>query len=355
MEAPTQQMDQEINRKINGAKETILEVKHLKKYFPLKSKGLRRKTIGYIKAVNDVSFVVKRGETVGVIGESGCGKTTLGRCVSYLYERTGGDIIVRSGGKEFRLDNFGRGNNSEFRKIVQVIFQDPFSSLNPRMSVLRSVGEPLLVNGIATGRDLEARVADIIQKVGLNVSHLQRFPHSFSGGQRQRICIARALVVNPQLVVADEPVSALDVSIQAQMLNLLKDLQGELGLSYLFISHSMSVIRYVSDRILVMYAGKIVESGARDELLRRPLHPYTEMLLKSVPKVSKRQSARLKDVVPGEPPNLLNLPKGCVFHPRCPYAQDICREERPELRTVDGNRQVSCHRAEELTLQGVFD
>ena len=341
--------------KMEQTQEAILEVRNLKKYFPLQSKGFLRRVTHQIKAVDDVSFVVKKGETVGVIGESGCGKTTLGRCVSYLYERTDGDIIVRSGDNEFHLDNLERGNNSDFRKIVQVIFQDPFSSLNPRMSVLRSVGEPLLVNGIASGKELEEQVADIIQKVGLDVRHLQRFPHSFSGGQRQRICIARALVVKPQLVVADEPVSALDVSIQAQMLNLLKDLQQEFGLSYLFISHSMSVIRYMSDRILVMYAGKIVESGSRDDLLSQPLHPYTEMLLKSVPKVTKRQGLRLKEATIGEPPDLLDLPKGCVFHPRCPYAKEICREERPELRTIDGDRQVSCHLAEELALEGVFD
>ncbi len=333
----------------------VLEVRNLKKYFPLQEKGLLRRTIGTIKAVDDVSFTVEKGETVGVIGESGCGKTTLGRCVAYLYEKTDGDIIVRGGGQVFRLDELNRGNNSEFRKIVQVIFQDPFSSLNPRMSVLRSVGEPLLVNGLARGVELEERVADIIQRVGLSVSHLQRFPHSFSGGQRQRICIARALVVNPQLVVADEPVSALDVSIQAQMLNLLKDLQQDFELSYLFISHSMSVIRYMSDRILVMYAGKIIESGSRDEILRQPLHPYTEMLLKAVPKVSKRKSQRLQDASSGEPPDLLNLPSGCVFHPRCPFAKDVCREEIPQLQTISDGRQVSCHLAEELTLQGVFD
>jgi len=333
----------------------VLEVKNLKKYFPLQGKGFLRRTVGHIKAVDDVSFTVKKGETVGVIGESGCGKTTLGRCVSFLYEKTDGEIIVRSGGQEFHLDELGRGNNSEFRKIVQVIFQDPFSSLNPRMSVLRSVGEPLLVNEIASGRELEERVAEMVQRVGLNVRHLQRFPHSFSGGQRQRICIARALVINPQLVVADEPVSALDVSIQAQMLNLLKDLQQEFELSYLFISHSMSVIRYMSDRIIVMYAGEIVESGSRDELLKQPFHPYTEMLLKAVPKVTKRKGARLDDITSGEPPDLLNLPSGCVFHPRCPFAKDRCREERPELRTIDGDRQASCHFAEELDLQGVFE
>ena len=337
------------------ADENVLEVRHLKKYFPLQEKGLLRRTIGMIKAVDDVSFTVQKGETVGVIGESGCGKTTLGRCVAYLYEKTDGEIIVRSGGQVFHLDEVNRGNNSDFRKIVQVIFQDPFSSLNPRMSVLRSVGEPLLVNGIARGQELEERVADIIQRVGLSVSHLQRFPHSFSGGQRQRICIARALVVNPQLVVADEPVSALDVSIQAQMLNLLKDLQQEFELSYLFISHSMSVIRYMSDRILVMYAGKIIEFGARAEILRQPLHPYTEMLLKAVPKVTKRKSQRLQDATIGEPPDLINLPSGCVFHPRCPYAKQVCREETPVLRTISEGRQVSCHLADELVLQGVFD
>ena len=263
--------------------------------------------------------------------------------------------MVRSGDREFRPGHIDREDNSEFRKIVQVIFQDPFSSLNPRMSVLRSVGEPLRVNKLASGRELEERVAAILQRVGLDVGHLQRFPHSFSGGQRQRISIARALVINPQLVVADEPVSALDVSIQAQTLNLLKDLQQEFGLSYLFISHSMSVIRYMSDRILVMYAGKVVETGLRDELLQQPLHPYTEMLLKAVPRVTRRQGARLQDVTAGEPPDLLTLPTGCVFHPRCPHARDICREERPQLRPLGDGRQVSCHLAEELTLAGVFD
>jgi peptide/nickel transport system ATP-binding protein len=340
---------------VTPSQDLVLEVKNLKKHFPLQSSGLLRRTIGHIKAVDDVSFVVRRGETLGVIGESGCGKTTLGRCVSYLYEPTAGEIVIRHDDQEFRMAKLTRHNNADFRKAVQVIFQDPYASLNPRMNVLRIVGEPLLVNGIAKGREIEERVSAIIRKVGLNVEHLRRFPHSFSGGQRQRIGIARALVVNPQLIVADEPVSALDVSIQAQMLNLLKDLQQEFELSYLFISHSMSVIRYMSDRILVMYAGKIVETGPRDELLARPAHPYTEMLLKAVPKVTQRPSIRLQDVVEGEPPNLLNLPKGCVFHPRCKYAQEICREERPELRTIGPDRQVSCHLSEELHLQGVFE
>ena len=337
------------------ARQPLLEVRNLKKHFPLRSKGLMRRTVGVIRAVDDVSFSMQRGETLGVIGESGCGKTTLGRCISWLYDADEGEIVLRDGEREFRPGQIEREDNSEFRKLVQVIFQDPFSSLNPRMSVLRSVGEPLRVNGIAGGRELEERVVAILQRVGLEVGHLQRFPHSFSGGQRQRICIARALVINPQLVVADEPVSALDVSIQAQTLNLLKDLQQEFGLSYLFISHSMSVIRYMSDRILVMYAGKIVESGSRDALLGRPLHPYTEMLLKAVPRVSRRQGARLQEATVGEPPDLLNLPGGCVFHPRCPHARDICREEVPTLRSLADGRQVSCHLAEELSLAGVFD
>ncbi|MDD9957267.1 MAG: ATP-binding cassette domain-containing protein [Anaerolineaceae bacterium] len=340
---------------MDGTQQPLLEVRNLKKHFPLRSKGLMRRTVGVIRAVDDVSFSMQRGETLGVIGESGCGKTTLGRCISWLYEADAGEIVLRDGEREFRPGQIEREDNSEFRKLVQVIFQDPFSSLNPRMSVLRSVGEPLRVNGIASGRELEERVVAILRRVGLEVGHLQRFPHSFSGGQRQRICIARALVINPQLVVADEPVSALDVSIQAQTLNLLKDLQQEFGLSYLFISHSMSVIRYMSDRILVMYAGKIVESGSRDALLGRPLHPYTEMLLKAVPRVSRRQGARLQEATVGEPPDLLNLPGGCVFHPRCPHARDICREEVPTLRTSADGRQVSCHLAEELTLAGVFD
>ncbi len=340
---------------MGGTPQPLLEVRNLKKHFPLRSVGLMRRTVGVIRAVDDVSFSMQGGETLGVIGESGCGKTTLGRCISWLYEADDGEIVLRDGEREFRPGQIEREDNSEFRKLVQVIFQDPFSSLNPRMSVLRSVGEPLRVNGIASGRELEERVVAILQRVGLEVEHLQRFPHSFSGGQRQRICIARALVINPQLVVADEPVSALDVSIQAQTLNLLKDLQQEFGLSYLFISHSMSVIRYMSDRILVMYAGKIVESGARDALLGRPLHPYTEMLLKAVPRVSRRQGARLQEATVGEPPDLLNLPGGCVFHPRCPHARDLCREEIPTLRTLADGRQVSCHLAEELTLAGVFD
>jgi peptide/nickel transport system ATP-binding protein len=241
---------------------------------------------------------------------------------------------------------------SAFRKQAQTIFQDPYSSLNPRMTVLQTVGEPLLVNNLAHGKELEQRVSEMVVQVGLRVEHLQRYPHSFSGGQRQRIGIARAMVVNPKLVVADEPVSALDVSIQAQILNLLQDLQEKYNLTYLFISHAMSVVRYVSDRIAVMYAGKLVELNDKQELLSHPKHPYTEALLAAVPKPSQRKRG-MRLVSPGEPPDLGNLPKGCVFVPRCKYATDRCKEEMPQLRQVGTGAFVSCHLAESLTLLGI--
>jgi len=300
---------------MNETDNVLLDVKGLKKYFPLTGSGVFRKTVGYIKAVDDVTFKVHRGETVGVVGESGCGKTTLGRCVSRLYDLTDGQIALRYDGKHINVETLTREENHEFRRNVQVIFQDPYSSLNPRMTVLQMVGESLLVNGIARGKELEERVTDVILRVGLRVEHLRRYPHSFSGGQRQRIGLARALVVNPRLIVADEPVSALDVSIQAQILNQLKDLQQDFGLSYIFISHNMSVIRYMSDRVLVMYAGKLVETAPRETLLNKPQHPYTEMLLSAVPRVTQRHNV-VRAVTRGEPPNLLKLPTGCVFHPR---------------------------------------
>jgi len=330
----------------------VLDVKGLKKYFPLRSTGFRRQLVGQIKAVDDVSFQVRVGETVGVVGESGCGKTTLGRCVVRIYDPTAGDILLRLGGRQVSVGKLGKQDYREFRKSVQMVFQDPFASLNPRMNLLQTVGEPLLVNGIATGRDLEDRVTDVIRKVGLNVGFLRRFPHSFSGGQRQRICIARALVVNPRVVVADEPVSALDVSIQAQILNLLQDLQREFGLSYIFISHNMSVVRYMSNRILVMYAGRLVETAPRDDLLYAPKHPYTAMLLSAVPKVTRLGEIARAETL-GEPPNLLALPKGCVFNPRCPHTQDICRTEAPTLHNVGADHFASCHFAESLQLRGV--
>jgi peptide/nickel transport system ATP-binding protein len=335
----------------NQAQTPLLEVRGLQKWFPMQ-KGFLQKTTGYVKAVDGVNIDVQAGETLGIVGESGSGKTTLGRCITRLYQPTGGQVTMRVDGTVLDVSALKGKGLSAFRKQAQTIFQDPYSSLNPRMTVLQTVGEPLLVNNLAHGKELEQRVSEMVVQVGLRVEHLQRYPHSFSGGQRQRIGIARAMVVNPKLVVADEPVSALDVSIQAQILNLLQDLQEKYNLTYLFISHAMSVVRYVSDRIAVMYAGKLVELGPKQELLSHPKHPYTEALLAAVPKPSQRKRG-MRLVSPGEPPDLGNLPKGCVFVPRCKYATDRCKEEMPQLREVGTGAFVSCHLAESLTLLGI--
>ena len=329
----------------------LLEVRSLQKWFPV-SKGFLQRQTGFVKAVDGVDIDVQAGETLGIVGESGSGKTTLGRCITRLYHPTGGQVTMRTGGETLDVSALKGRNLSAFRKRAQMIFQDPYSSLNPRMTVLETVGEPLLVNNLAKGKELERRVTEILLQVGLRVEHLQRYPHSFSGGQRQRIGIARAMVVNPKLVVADEPVSALDVSIQAQILNLLQDLQERYDLTYLFISHAMSVVRYVSDRIAVMYAGKLVELGPKQELLSYPKHPYTEALLAAVPKPSQRKRG-MRLVSPGEPPDLANLPNGCVFETRCKYATERCRVEEPALRKVGKDTYVSCHLSESLTLQGI--
>ena len=340
-----------MNGSANGTSDVLLEVQGLKKYFPIQ-KGFLRRTVGYIKAVDDVSLLVRKGETLGVVGESGCGKTTLGRCILRLYEPSGGQMTLHVGGQAISVTDLPADQMRSFRRSVQMIFQDPFSSLNPRMNVLENVGEALKVNGLASGRELEERVAQAITQVGLRIEHLRRYPHSFSGGQRQRIGIARALVVQPALVVADEPVSALDVSIQAQILNLLEELQTQHNLTYVFISHNMAVIRFISDRIAVMYAGKLVELGDKTELLARPRHPYTELLLAAVPRTVDRKRGQ-RTVTPGEPPDLGNLPSGCVFRPRCKYVQDRCSAEEPQLREVAPGYLVSCHFAESLSLQGV--
>jgi len=338
---------------MSDQQEPLLVTKHLKKYFPTQSTGFLRRTTGFVKAVDDVNITVQPGETLGVVGESGSGKTTLGRCITKLYEATSGEILLNTGDHTYSVTSIKGEDLRGFRRKAQTIFQDPYSSLNPRMNILETVGEPLLVNGLARGRELEDRVTEMILRVGLRVEHLRRYPHSFSGGQRQRIGIARALVVNPQLVVADEPVSALDVSIQAQILNLLQDLQDQYQLTYIFISHAMSVVRYVSDRIAVMYAGKLVEIGEKSELLTNPKHPYTELLLAAVPRTSQRKHVK-REITPGEPPDLANLPKGCVFQPRCRYAKEICANETPPLRLV-GSRgtYVSCHLAETISLEGI--
>ncbi len=328
----------------------LLEVKGLRKWFPIQ-KGFLKRTVGYVKAVDGVNLAIQPGETLGVVGESGSGKTTLGRCVLRLYEPTAGEILLRDHDRVLPVHELEGKELHAFRRNAQMIFQDPYSSLNPRMNVLETVGEPLLVNNVAKGKELEDRVTEVILQVGLRVEHLRRFPHSFSGGQRQRIGIARALVVRPKLVVADEPVSALDVSIQAQILNLLKDLQAEYQLTYIFITHAMSVVRYMADRIAVMYAGKLVEVAGKESLLTRPRHPYTEALLSAVPRTTSGRNVK-RTVSAGEVPDLANLPSGCVFHPRCKYAVDRCKVEEPELRELDG-QLVKCHLAEELALTGI--
>ncbi len=329
----------------------LLDIKDLKKYFPI-HRGFLRKVVGHIKAVDGVNLAVKAGETVGVVGESGCGKTTLGRTILRLYEPTGGQVLLDTGEGVLSLTDLDNRNIRELRRHAQMIFQDPNSSLNPRMNILETVGEPLLVNKMASGKELEERVREMILQVGLRVEHLRRFPHSFSGGQRQRIGIARALVVHPRLVIADEPVSALDVSIQAQILNLLEELQEKLDLTYLFVSHDMSVVRYICDRIAVMYAGKLVELGDKYELLNHPRHPYTELLLAAVPRTAKDARGQ-RTVATGEPPDLSNLPSGCVFHPRCKFAEDVCSQEEPSLNEVAPDYFVSCHLAEKLDLTGI--
>jgi peptide/nickel transport system ATP-binding protein len=331
----------------------LLEVKDLKKHFPIKRGFFTSRTVGYVKAVDGVSFYIREGETLGLVGESGCGKTTTGRLILRAYDPTAGDIW-------FTDRNLGRVNVpaldkqhlKQLRQNMQLIFQDPYSSLNPRMTLLEIVGEPLYVNKVAQGSEMKDRVAELLRVVGLRPEYMSRYPHAFSGGQRQRIGVARALALNPQLVVCDEPVSALDVSVQAQILNLLQDLQQKFGLTYLFISHDLSVVEHISDRVAVMYVGKLVESATTTELFINPRHPYTEALLSAVPKPDPR--IRTEPIVlPGEVADPANPPSGCYFHPRCQYRVDYCATEEPALREIAPDHFVSCHRAEELQLIGV--
>ena len=331
--------------------ETILQVKALKKYFPIE-KGLLRRQVGQVKAVDDVSFEIKRGEALGLVGESGCGKTTLGRCVLRAIDPTAGEIILRkSDGTTVDITALDKRQLRQLRKEMQMVFQDPFSSLSPRMTVLDIIGEPLWAQGVR-GRALEERVRELAGLVGLNPGHLNRYPNAFSGGQRQRIGIARALATHPGLIVADEPVSALDVSIQAQILNLLQDLQEQLGLTYLFIAHDLSVVEHIADRVAVMYVGKIIELADTAALYLNPRHPYTEALLSAVPKPDPRLEAR-EIILSGEVANPADPPSGCLFHPRCRYAEDRCRLEAPALEQIAPGHFAACHFAKELELTGV--
>ncbi len=330
----------------------ILDVDKLKVYFPIIT-GMLRRTTGYVKAVDDVSFSLQEGETFGLVGESGCGKTTTGRAILRAIEPTGGEVLFRmNSGERINTATADRETLRRLRQEMQLIFQDPFASLNPRMTVFDVVADPLRVNRLARGSELEDRVAEMLRLVGLSVDYARRYPHAFSGGQRQRIGIARALVVNPRLVIADEPVSALDVSVQAQILNLMQDLQEELRLTYLFISHDLSVVQYICHRVAVMYVGKIVEVASTEDLFTQPKHPYTQALLSSVPVPNPAIKSRGM-VLEGEVADPANPPSGCYFHPRCPFAKDICREQEPPLVEVSPGRYASCHFADEIELPGV--
>ncbi len=330
----------------------LLEIRNLKKHFPIK-RGWFSRTVGYVKAVDGISFFVREGETLGVVGESGCGKTTMGRLVLRAMAPTEGEIWFRDRDQGLvNIPVIGKDALKRVRRNMQMIFQDPYSSLNPRMTLLEIVGEPLLVHGVAQGAGLKDRVAELLRVVGLRTEYMNRYPHAFSGGQRQRIGIARALALNPQLIVCDEPVSALDVSIQAQILNLLQDLQQQFRLTYLFIAHDLSVVEHISDRVAVMYVGKIVESAPTPKLYTMPRHPYTEALLSAVPSPDPRRRT-LPIVLEGEVADPANPPSGCYFHPRCRYRIDRCMTETPELREIAPDHFVSCHRAGDLDLQGV--
>ena len=322
----------------------LLEVNNLKMYFPVTSGMLFQRTVAHVKAVDDVSFTVKRGETLGLVGESGCGKTTTGRCILQLYKPTGGEVVFD--GKD--LTKMNTKQMRVMRREMQVIFQDPYSSLNPRMTAGNIIGEPLIVHGLVNGKaEYRERVAELLVNVGLNPYMADRFPHEFSGGQRQRIGVARALSVNPKFIVADEPVSALDVSIQAQIINLLEELQEQFNLTYLFIAHDLSVVRHISDRVGVMYLGHLVEIAERNEIYRNPVHPYTRALLSAVPIPDPVLDAeRERVLLTGEVPSPLNPPSGCVFHPRCPIADDSCSRFFPELREVSSQHWSACLKAE---------
>lgn len=342
--------------------DNVLEVNQLRKYFPI-VRGFFRRTEGYVKAVDDISFHVPRRETLALVGESGCGKTTTGRCVMRAIEPTGGSVLFRKrDGEEIELTTLNRAELRSVQRHMGMIFQDPYSSLNPRLTVLDIIGEPFITRKIVSKRrDLEDRVAELLRSVHLDPTYMRRYPHAFSGGQRQRIAIARALALDPDFVVADEPVSALDVSVQAQILSLLRELQSELHLTYLFITHNLSVVEYISDRVAVMYVGQIVELGDTDAIFSWPRHPYTEALLSAVPVIETNNSSRRREriILEGDVADPANVPQGCTFHPRCPYVQDICRAEEPGLinmsRPEESPHYVRCHFAEELTLQGVRD
>jgi len=315
----------------------LVEVENLKKYYPI-TVGLLARHVADVKAVDGVSFYILEGETLGLVGESGCGKSSLGRTLLRLEEPTAGRVLYKGSD----IMKWGKRQMKELRKEAQMIFQDPQSSLDPRMTIGDSIGEALLIHGVGTEKERLETVEELLKRVGLEPQHAMRYPHELSGGQKQRVGIARALAVNPKLIVADEPVSALDVSVQAQILNLIMDLQRELGLAYLFIAHDLSVIGQISDRIAVMYLGQIIELADRTELFSHPLHPYTEALLSAIPLPDPHQK-RKRILLQGEVPSPVNPPLGCRFHTRCPRVMKLCRREQPELQLLEGDHLVSCH------------
>lgn len=322
---------------IIAEKNDLIVVENLKKYFPIKS-GILKRTVNYVRAVENISFTIKEGETLGIVGESGCGKSTTGRTLLRLLEKTEGDVFY----KGRSVYGMSKEELRNLRTEMQIVFQDPYSSLNPRMTVGEIVGEALREHGIARGEKNVEMVKDIIERCGLAPYHIRRYPHEFSGGQRQRIGIARALALNPKFVVCDEPVSALDVSIQSQVLNLLMDLQDEMGLTYLFISHDLSVVKHISDRIGVMYLGSMVELAPKEELYKNPLHPYTQALLSAIPLPDPR-NRRKRIILKGDIPSPANPPSGCRFHTRCPHVMEQCKAEVPEFKEAAPGHFVACH------------
>jgi peptide/nickel transport system ATP-binding protein len=333
--------------------DTLISVRGLKKYFPIQA-GWRKRHVGDIKAIDDVSLDIKKGETFGLVGESGSGKSTVARLMLRAYSLTDGQILFRrASGEVVDISGLSERGMREMRQEMQMIFQDPYSSLNPRMTLLELVGEPMVIHGVGTQAEIRDRVAELLSVVGLRPEFLTRYPHAFSGGQRQRIGIARALALNPSFIAADEAVSALDVSVAAQNINLLQDLQEQFGLTYLFITHDLGMAEHIADRIGVMYLGRIMEIAPTHDLFSKPLHPYTEALMAAVPQPDPRGNRTRKRVpLKGEIANAANPPSGCLFHPRCPYAQERCATEQPALRALPSGRQVRCHFADELSLTG---
>lgn len=327
---------------MNKNEEYVFEVENLQTHFPIYEGFIKKKQVGAVKAVDNVSFKVKKGETLGIVGESGCGKTTLGKSIMRLEEPTGGSVKYNLHGTMTDITKFNKDELFDFRKEVQMVFQDPYSALNPMKKIYDAFKGPLEVHGIKSEQDLKLVIEDRLKRVNLRKDFVYRYPHEFSGGQRQRLCIARALSVSPDVVILDEPVSALDVSIQAQVINLLQDIQKELELTYIFIAHDLSVVEYISDRIIVMYLGTIMEIATSEKMNKSPAHPYTQALLSAVPiPIVGRESNRI--VLEGDVPSPIHKPSGCPFHNRCPKVMDICKKEVPHLREIDSDHQVACH------------